>query len=215
MKCGYKWLNGHWEPQVWRRLACFTFIIMVSRVMPMFKEIKKKNQQNIPCFLNHFYQSWCLRASNKGVQETLLPPMNRLTADCRMNRTNHCLDFHWQCQQCIELSDWIGNDRSVALRALILTAGSSCCPAHSWMVSFLSSLHVQRSCVPKHDSFSGCYCTISLIKWLSVSLEISLHSSLIFHVTVQEIISASCFAFAACWWLSPYSVGERQGKRET
>ena len=45
MKCDYKWLNGHWEQQGWRRSAYFTFIIIVLGVMSLYKEIKK-DQQN-------------------------------------------------------------------------------------------------------------------------------------------------------------------------
>lgn len=45
MKGDYKWLNGHWEQQGWRRSAYFTFIIMVLGVMSLYKEIKK-DQQN-------------------------------------------------------------------------------------------------------------------------------------------------------------------------
>lgn len=132
------------------------------------------------------------------------------TAVCIMNRTNYSLDFHWECQECVQFSDWIGSGMSVALISLILMAGSSCCPAQSWMLSLLSSLLVQSSCDPKCDSYSLLatvqfqrlsarlhyilpWCFMSLIK--RHPLPVALH---LLHAGDPQ-----------------YTAGERQGKRET
>lgn len=169
----------------------------------------KKGSTKHTCFVTHFHQSWCLRASHKGVQETLLHPVDRLTADCRMNRTNYCLDFHWQCQECIQLSDWIGSGRSVALRTLFPHLAAA--PAqHSHDCSSFSPRFLSREMVFKNMTHS--LVATAQFQWLSQKLIISLHSSLILHATVQDTLSASCFAFAACWCPSQSKGGKRQGQ---